>query len=307
MELSLRIIFLGTGGSTPSVHRNLPAIAVRRGEELVLFDCGEGTQRQMMFAKVGFCRKMRILISHMHGDHILGLPGLFQTMSLLGRRYPLEIFGPKGICEFVDAVTETVEYNLTFQIEKKEVGEGLVYEGKGYEALAVWADHSAQNLAYALAESKRPGRFFTEKAEKLGVPRGKLWSRLQRGGIVKLENGRVVKPNEVTGPPRPGRKIVYSGDTRPCDAVERLALNADLLIHDCTLDDELVEKALEQGHSTPSQAASIANRADVKRLILTHISPRYDDPKILLEQARKIFPNVHVAEDLMEIEVPYAD
>lgn len=303
----MRIIFLGTGGSTPSVHRNLPSIAVRRGAELVLFDCGEGTQRQMMFAKVGFCRKMKIFISHMHGDHILGMPGLFQTMSLLGRRRPLEIFGPKGICEFVDAVTETVEYNLTFPIEKKEVGEGLVYKENEYEVLAVWADHGVPNLAYALVEGARPGRFFPEKAEKLGVPRGKLWSRLQRGGTVELGNGRVVKSSEVTGPPRPGRKIVYSGDTRPCGAVERLALNADLLIHDCMLDDELVKKALEQGHSTPSRAASIARRAAVKKLILTHISPRYDDPKILLEQARKIFPNAQVAEDLMEIEVPYAE
>jgi len=302
----LRIVFLGTGGSTPSVHRNLPAIAVRRGAELILFDCGEGTQRQMMFAKVGFCRKMKIFISHMHGDHVLGLPGLFQTMSLLGRRHPLEIFGPKGICEFVDAVTETVEYNLTFSIEKKEVGEGLVYKGKEYRMSAVWADHGIPNLAYALVENERPGRFFPEKAEKLGVPQGRLWSRLQRGGTVEL-SGRVVKSDEVTGPPRPGRKIVYSGDTRPCGAVEKLALNADLLIHDCTLDDELVEKALEQGHSTPSQVASIARKVAVKKLILTHISVRYEKSKTLLEQARKTFPNVQVAEDLMEIEVPYTE
>ena len=302
----MRIVFLGTGGSTPSVHRNLPAIAVRRGAELILFDCGEGTQRQMVFAKVGFCRKMKIFISHMHGDHVLGLPGLFQTMSLLGRKHSLEIFGPKGICEFVDAVTETVEYNLTFSIEKKEIGEGLVYKGKEYWMFAVWADHGIPNLAYALVENERPGRFFPEKAKKLGVPQGRLWSRLQQGGIVEL-GGRVVKSDEVTGPPRPGRKIVYSGDTRPCDAVERLALNADLLIHDCTLDDELVEKALEQGHSTPSQVASIARKAAVKKLILTHISVRYEESKTLLEQAMKTFPNVQVAEDLMEIEVPYAE
>ena len=302
----MRIVFLGTGGSTPSVHRNLPAIAVRRGAELILFDCGEGTQRQMVFAKVGFCRKMKIFISHMHGDHVLGLPGLFQTMSLLGRKHPLEIFGPKGICEFVDAVTETVEYNLTFSIEKKEIGEGLVYKGKEYWMFAVWADHGIPNLAYALVENERPGRFFPEKAEKLGVPQGRLWSRLQRGGTVEL-SGRVVKSDEVTGPPRPGRKIVYSGDTRPCGMVERLALNADLLIHDCTLDDELVEKALEQGHSTPSQVASIARKAAVKKLILTHISVRYEESKTLLEQAKKTFPNVQVAEDLMEIEVPYAE
>ena len=302
----MRIVFLGTGGSTPSVHRNLPAIAVRRGAELILFDCGEGTQRQMVFAKVGFCRKMKIFISHMHGDHVLGLPGLFQTMSLLGRKHPLEIFGPKGICEFVDAVTETVEYNLTFSIEKKEIGEGLVYKGKEYWMFAVWADHGIPNLAYALVENERPGRFFPEKAEKLGVPQGRLWSRLQRGGTVEL-SGRVVKSDEVTGPPRPGRKIVYSGDTRPCGMVERLALNADLLIHDCMLDDELVEKALEQGHSTPSQVASIARKAAVKKLILTHISVRYEESKTLLEQAKKTFPNVQVAEDLMEIEVPYAE
>jgi len=301
----LRVIFLGTGGSTPTVHRNLPSIVVRRGGESIMFDCGEGTQRQMMFAKVGFCRKMEIFISHMHGDHILGLPGLFQTMSLLGRRRPLEIFGPEGIRKFIDAVTKTVEYNLTFPIKSEVVEEGLVYKGTGYKVFAVWADHSVPNLSYALVEDERPGKFFPARAEELGVPRGRLWSRLQRGEVVKLEDGRVVEPDEVTGPPRPGRKIVYSGDTRPCSAVEKLASNADLLIHDSTLDDELVEKALEQGHSTPSQAARIAKRAAVKELILTHISPRYDDPNVLLEQAKRIFPNVQVAEDLMEIEVLY--
>ena len=302
--MSLRVVFLGTAGSIPTPKRNLPAIAIRRGEELFLFDCGEGTQRQMIQAKVGFHRKTKIFITHLHGDHVLGLPGLFQTMSLLNRRRKLEIYGPLGIEAFVEAMKQTVQFTLTFPIEIFEIkNAGVVCEEKEYKVHAVWAAHSIQSLAYALIERPLPGKFYPKKARSIGVPEGPLWSKLQHGSTIKLSSGRLVKPEEVVGPPRPGRKIAYTGDTSPSEDTIKLAEKADLLIHDATFDDELQERAHEDGHSTPSQAAEVAKKAKAKRLVLTHISARYDDPKILLEQAKKVFPNVCVAEDFMEINI----
>ncbi|RLI21494.1 ribonuclease Z [Candidatus Bathyarchaeota archaeon] len=303
--MSLNVIFLGTSGSTPTPQRSLPAIAIKRKGEIILFDCGEGVQRQMIIAKLSFHRKMKIFITHMHGDHLLGLPGLIQTMSLFDRQRKLEIYGPEGIKEFMDVIQKTVQYTLTFPIEIHEISKaGVLCEEDEYVVSAVEADHVIPSFAFALIEKPRPGKFYPEKAKKLGVPEGPLWSKLQRGQTVTLRNGRVIEPSEVVGPPRPGRKIVYSGDTRPCVNVAKLAENADLLIHDSTLDDELAEKAYEDGHSTPSQAAEIAKEARAKRLALTHISARYKSTEKLLEQAKKIFPNVFVAEDFMKIEVP---
>ena len=307
-EVSLSVIFLGTAASIPTPQRSLPAIAVRRKGELILFDCGEGTQRQMMHAGVGFHRKTKVFITHMHGDHVLGLPGLFQTMSLLDRKRKLEIYGPPGIEAFVEAVRRTVQFNLTFPIEVSEIRDaGLACEEKEYEVHATWADHIIPGLAYALVEKPRPGRFYPEKAKALGVPEGPLWSRLQRNSVVELPSGRVVKPREVMGPPRPGRKIVYTGDTRPSKSLVKLAENADLLIHDATFDDELSEKACEDGHSTASQAAETAKKAGAKRLVLVHVSARYREPHLLLEQARKTFPHVDAAKDFMKIDLPLSD
>jgi len=303
--LSLSVIFLGTSGSTPTPQRSLPAIAIRRKGEIILFDCGEGVQRQMIMAKLSFHRKMKIFITHMHGDHVLGLPGLIQTMSLFDRQRKLEIYGPKGLKEFIDVIQKTVQYTLTFPIEIHEIAKaGTICEEDEYTVFAVEVDHVIPSFAFALIEKPRPGKFYPEKAKKLGIPEGPLWSRLQRGYSVTLPNGRTIKPSEVVGPPRPGRKIVYSGDTRPCMNLVRLAENADLLIHDATLDDELAEKAYEDGHSTPSQAAEIAKKARVDKLVLTHISARYKSAEKLLEQAKKVFPNVFVAEDFMKIEIP---
>jgi len=256
-------------------------------------------------AKLSFHRKMKIFITHMHGDHVLGLPGLIQTMSLFDRQRKLEVYGPRGLKEFIDVIQRTVQYTLTFPLEIHEIEKpGAIYEETEYTVVAEEADHVIPSFAFALVEKPRPGRFYPEKARKLGVPEGPLWSKLQKGHAVTLPNGRRVKPSEVVGPPRPGRKIVYSGDTRPCANVARLAENADLLIHDATLDDELADKAYEDGHSTPSQAAEIAKKANVERLVLTHISARYKSTEKLLEQAKKIFSNVLVAEDFMKIEVP---
>lgn len=302
--MSLRITFLGTAASIPTPTRALSAVALKREGELFLFDCGEGAQRQMITAKIGFNRKTRIFITHMHGDHILGLPGLLQTMSLLGRDKPLQIYGPQGIAEFIDAIKRTVRFSLKFPVEVYEIEDGLVCQEREYEIHSAWAEHSVPSLAYALIEKPRPGRFNPERAISLGVPRGPLWSRLQRGEDVKLPDGRIVKPRDVLGPPRMGRKIVYVGDTKPSRVIADFAFGANVLIHEATFADDLAERAEEDLHSTPSGAALVAKKAEVKLLILTHISARYGDTKVLLEEAKKIFPNVLVAEDFMKIDVP---
>jgi ribonuclease Z len=303
--MSLRIIFLGTAGSVPTQKRSLPAVIIQRKGEQIMFDCGEGVQRQMIRAKVGFHKKMKVFISHMHGDHVLGLPGLLQTMALLDREKKLDVYGPSGIKRFLEDVRETVQFVLTFPVEIHEIYEaGVVCEEQEYTVQAAWANHVIPNLAYAFVEKPRPGKFYPEKAKALGVPEGPLWSRLQHGRKVKLPDGRVVKPEDVTGVPRTGRKIIYTGDTRPFKDFVKFAANADLLIHDATLDEALAERAEEDGHSTPSQAARNAKKAKVKRLILTHISARYKDTSTLLKHARKIFRNTQVAEDFMQIEMP---
>lgn len=306
--MSLQVIFLGTAGSVPTPTRSLPAIAIQRKGELILFDCGEGVQRQMVKARLGFNRRMKVFITHMHGDHIFGLPGMIQTMSLLGRTRKLQVYGPSGLKEFIGAVAKAVQFNLTFPLQTAEVeGEGLVCQTKEYEIYAAWADHVAPAFAYSLVEKLRPGKFYPEKAKALGVPEGELWSGLQHGSAAKLPNGRVVEPEEVVGPPRPGRKIAYTGDSRASSSLVKLAEDADLLIHDCTFDDELAERAEEDGHSTPSKAAQTARQAKVKRLILTHISARYKTPDLLLKQARERFADVDVAEDFTRISLPLLD
>ncbi|MEM2105114.1 MAG: ribonuclease Z [Candidatus Bathyarchaeia archaeon] len=303
--MSLNIIFLGTAGSIPTPKRSLPAILIQRKGEQIMFDCGEGVQRQMVKAKISFHKKMKIFITHMHGDHVLGLPGLLQTMALLDREKKLEIYGPLGIKHFLEAIRETVQFVLTFPIEIHEIHyEGTVCEEGEYVVQAVWANHAIPSLAYALTEKPRPGKFYPEKAKALGIPEGPLWSKLQHGQSVRLPDGRTIKPEDVAGPPRPGRKIVYTGDTRPFKGFAKFAANADIIIHDATLDDELSERAKEDGHSTPEQAAKNAKKARAKQLILTHISARYEDASVLLQQAQKIFKNTLVAEDFMKIEVP---
>jgi ribonuclease Z len=303
--MSLRIIFLGTAGSVPTQKRSLPAIIIQRKGEQIMFDCGEGVQRQMIRAKTGFHKKMKIFISHMHGDHVLGLPGLLQTMALLDREKKLDVYGPPGIKRFLEDVRETVQFVLTFPVEIHEIYEaGVVCEEQEYIVQAAWANHVIPNLVYAFVEKPRPGKFFPEKAKTLGISEGPLWSKLQHGREVKLLSGRVVKPGDVTGAPRTGRKIVYTGDTRPFKGFVKFAANADLLIHDATLDEALAERAEEDGHSTPGQAARNAKKARVKRLILTHISARYEDTSTLLKHAQKIFKNTQVAEDFMQIEMP---
>jgi ribonuclease Z len=306
--MSLQVIFLGTAGSIPTAKRNLPAILIWRKGEQLIFDCGEGVQRQMTMAKGGFHKKTKIFVTHMHGDHILGLPGLLHTMSLLGRERRVDLFGPSGIGNFLECIRDTVQFVLTFPVEIHEIDKaGVICDEKEYIVRAISSNHVVAGLAYAFIEKPRPGKFHPEKAEALGIEKGPSWSRLQKGENVKLPDGRIVKSKDVMGLSRPGRKIVYTGDTRPFNDLVILAADADLLIHDCTLDDELSERADEDGHSTPSQAAEIAKRANAKQLILTHISARYYDANTLLEQAQKTFKKTMVAEDFMRTEVPLPD
>jgi ribonuclease Z len=306
--MSMHVIFLGTAGSVPTLERSLPVVLIKRQNEQLMFDCGEGVQRQMVKAKVGFHRKMKIFVSHMHGDHVLGLPGLLQTMALMDRQKKLEIYGPEGIKQFLECVRETLQFGLTFPVEIYEVYDaGVICEEKDYTVEAAKSNHVVLGLAYAFVEKPRPGKFYPEKARALGVPEGELWSKLQHGDKIKLPNGRVVSPEEVMGLPRKGRKIVYTGDTRPFKGFVKLAAGADLVIHDATFDDMLSEKAEVDGHSTPGQAAQQAKKAKAKKLVLTHISARYADAGLLLEQARKVFRNTLVAEDFMELELPLLD
>jgi ribonuclease Z len=306
--MPLEVLFLGTAASVPTVDRALPSVAVKRKDEILMFDCGEGIQRQMTRARVGFHKKMKIFVSHMHGDHILGLPGLLQTMSLFDRNRKLEVYGPVGVEAFIEAIQRTVQFVLTFPVEIHEIeDEGLVCDEKEYQVKAARTDHLIPSLAYALVEKPRPGRFNPEKAMAFGIPEGPLWSKLQHGKAVKTSTGKIIQPEYVVGAPRPGRKLAYSGDTRPTESLVKLAQNADLLIHEATLSDELLERAQEEGHSTPSQAAEIARKARVKQLILTHISSRYRATQQLLEQAQEIFPSVVVATDFMKIDVPLLD
>ena len=304
-NMSLQVIFLGTAASIPTVERALPSVVVKRKNELFMFDCGEGVQRQMIKARMGFHKKMKVFVTHMHGDHVLGLPGLLQSMSLLDRTQKLEVYGPVGVKAFIEAIQQTVQFVLTFTVEIHEIeDEGVICEENEYYIQSALTDHVIPSLAYALIEKPRPGKFNPIRAEALGVPEGSLWSKLQHGEGVKTSTGKVVNPEQVVGAPRPGIKIVYSGDTRPTKRLVKLAENADLLIHEATLEDDLLERAQEDGHSTASQAAETAKKAKVKRLMMTHLSSRYKSAERLLEQAKKIFPNADVAEDFMKIEIP---
>ena len=290
----MKITFLGTSGGIPSVSRSLPSIAVNFSGELILFDCGEGTQRQMMKAGTGFKREMVILLTHLHGDHILGLPGLIYTLSMLDRKHPLKIIGPPGTRKFVESILEIRFGRINYDLLVKEVWEGKVYESRDYVIEAVEADHSVPALAYRLREKDRPGKMKVEFLEEIGVPKGPLWGKLQKGEEIVFE-GRVIRPEEAVGPPRPGRRIVYTGDTRPSRRVAEFARNADVLIHDATFGSEFEEEAGEEGHSTARQAAEIALKAGVKRLYLFHISPRYEgNEEKLLEEAREIFPESYL-------------
>ncbi len=299
----MKVVFLGTSGSMPTPERGSSSVALCLGRGVILFDCGEGTQRQMVAARIGFSRVKQILVTHLHGDHVLGVPGLLQSMTLQRREEPLDIYGPKGTHALLQCVSDSLG-GPGFPVTVHEIAEaGVVFEVKGYTVEACRADHRLEAWSYAVTERARPGKFHPEKAERLGVPKGVAWKRLQDGGDIEI-GGSIVKSSDVVDSPRPGRRVVYTGDTRPSDEVARLAAGADLLIHESTFAEDLAERAAEDGHSTAAQAAGVASKAGAKRLILTHISGRYSDASSLLEEARRVFPKSDVADDLLEVDVP---
>ena len=304
MSLSLRL--LGTSASRPTVERNVSSVAVVREGETLLFDCGEGTQRQMMRYGIAFSLE-DIFFTHFHADHLIGLIGLTRTMALQGRTEPLRLWGPKGASRILRAAERFGADRLTFDVPITELEPGAPIERKGYAIVPYAADHGgASALGYALIEEERRGRFDPDMARSLGIPEGPLWGRIHRGESVTLDDGRVIEASVLVGDPRRGRRLVITGDTRPSDRTVEAARDADILVHEATFGDEDAARALETGHSTAREAATVAERAGVRRLVLTHFSARYSrDPSDLEREAKEVFPHVTIARDGMEIDVPY--
>ena len=304
MSLSLRL--LGTSASRPTVERNVASLAVVREGETLLFDCGEGTQRQMMRYGVSFSLE-DIFFTHFHADHVIGVIGLMRTMSLQGRSEPLRLWGPRGAVRTLKRAEEFGMDRLSFGVEIVEVEPGQRVARKDYAIEAYAVDHrGAKAVGYAIIEDDRKGRFNPDHARELGIPEGPLWGEIHRGRSVTLPDGRVIEPSELVGAPRPGRRIVLTGDTRPCAATIDIARGADVLVHEATFGDEEAARAVETGHSTAREAAIVARDAGVGTLLLTHFSARYSrDAAELGKEARQCFERTLVGKDGLELEVPY--
>jgi len=303
----LSITCRGTGAATPTIDRNVAGLAVQRKGETLLFDCGEGNQRQMMRYGVGFSFR-EIFFSHYHADHLLGITGLLRTLGLQDRTVPVTLYGPKGAQRILGAaVTLGIERNK-FPVEIVEVKPGDRLARDDYDIVVFETEHRADTVGYALAEHIRLGRFNPDRARELGIPEGPFWGRLHKGQTVTLADGRTVGPADLVGPPRAGRTLVYSGDTRPHPSVVEASRGADLLVHEATFGGDELERARETGHSTAAEAAQVALEAGVRRLVLTHISSRYNrEAAELLAEARAVFPETVIARDGMTVEVPYVD
>lgn len=299
------MIFLGTSSAAPTVERGLSSIAIMREGELLLFDAGEGMQRNFIKAGLGMNREMKVFVTHMHADHCVGLLGLLQTMALQGRERPLDIYGQPRLKEFLLENMRIINFGLTFDVSIHTIEkEGVVVEEDGYVVRCCEAKHSIPALSFRLDERDRPGPFNVELAKKLGIPEGELYSRLQRGQDIE-HGGKVVKSSEVVGPPRPGRKIGISGDTRPTDKLAKFFAGCDVLVFESTYAHDKLQKALETSHSTATEAATIAKQAAVKKLFLTHFSARYDETTALVAEASAIHGNVEAADDLKVVDIPY--
>jgi len=300
----LRITFLGTSSSRPTVRRNVSALAVQREGTLFLFDCGEGTQRQMMRFGVGF-GVSEIFITHLHADHYLGLPGLLRTMSLQGREEELVVWGGAGSEAALRDAIDIGGDRLQFPVVVRGLPSAEAVRYAGYAIHAFPVEHTAASIGLALVEDVRLGRFDVEAALRLGVPEGPMFGRLHRGEDVRLDDGTVVRAADVVGSARPGRTLVYSGDTRPCETTIAAARGCDLLIHEATFTEEEAARSRDTRHSTAREAAEVAREAGVRKLLLTHFSARYSEqPHRILREAETVFPAV-AAEDGMTIEVPF--
>ncbi|MDD1774615.1 MAG: ribonuclease Z [Methanobacterium sp.] len=297
----MELTFLGTSSALPTKTRNHPAIALKWDGEIILMDCGEGTQRQISQAGLSPMKIKNIFISHLHGDHFLGLPGLIQSMAFRGRTEPLHVFGPWRMAQIMDYIKNLGYYSLNFPIYTHEVNDGLILDKEDYQVHCIMADHSIPNLAYRIAEKRRP-KFLKDKALELGIHPGPDFGKLQAGQSVKIKD-EVIEPEQVLGDERKGRIIVYSGDTRPFNGMVKFAAGCDVLIHESTFDESHRSRAVLTGHSTASDAARIAREAQTKNLILTHISTRFQNTEQLEKESLEIFSNSSLASDFMTYEV----
>lgn len=301
--MDLDVLFLGTAGSAPTARRGLPATLIRRGGDRLLFDCGEGTQRQLL-RSVGLLELEEVFISHFHADHVLGLPGLLKTYTLHGRREPLTLHGPPGLRALVDALKPLMG-RTSFPMRVDELEPNQSVERDGYRVAAFRVEHGVTAYGYALIEDERPGRFDEERARALGVEPGPDYGRLQAGEPVQGARGEV-RPEQVLGEPRRGRRVVITGDTAPCELTRLVATGADLLVHEATFSIEEADRARETGHSTARGAAELAAEAGVGLLALTHVSQRYAGGEIR-DEARAAFERTIVPRDFDRVEIPFPE
>ena len=303
----LSVTFLGTSAATPTIDRNVAGLAVQREGETLLFDCGEGNQRQMMRFGVGFSFR-EIFFTHYHADHLLGVTGLLRTMGLQDRSAPVILYGPKGAQRVLGAAISLGIERNKFPIDIVEIKPGDRLARDDYEIVVFETEHRADTVGYALVEHTRLGRFNPDRARELGIPEGPFWGQLHKGKTITLPDGRIIGPAELVGSPRAGRRVVYTGDTRPHLSVIEASRGADLLVHEATFGGDEMERAQETGHSTAAEAARVALEAGARRLVLTHISSRYSrDAAELLAEARSVFPETVIARDGLTVDVPYTD
>ena len=300
----MRVTFLGTAAARPTVGRNVTSLLVQREGDVMMFDCGEGTQRQMMRYGTGFGFS-DIFFTHLHADHFLGVIGLLRTLGLQAREEPMDLWAPRGTEQILKQAVELGVERVPFEVRINGVEPGEKVPRAGYDVVPFKVSHGGKAYGWAIVEHERLGRFNADRARELGIPEGPLWGKLHHGQSIEVD-GRAITPADVVGGPRPGRKLVISGDTRPCQATREMAANADLLIHEATFAEDEAERAAHTGHSTAREAAEVAASAGVLRLVLTHFSPRYaDDPRWLEKEARAVFPETTAAFDGLTVEVPF--
>ena len=298
----MKLVFLGTSAAQPTAERGMTCICLVLDREILMFDAGEGAQIAFQKSKLGWNKKIRIFVTHLHGDHCVGILGLLQTMSLQNRTESVDIYGPTGIEEFIAANLKILNFGLTFPVRIIRIKEGLVFEDPTYSIHVCEAEHSIPAYSYLFTEKDKPGKFYPQKAKELGIPEGKLWHELQNDIEVRMGE-KTIKPSDVMGEKRKGRKIGISGDTRPTQKLEEFFKDCDYMTFDSTYSDTLRDKAKENYHSTAKEAAEIAKRARVSNLILTHFSARYEDVEELVSEAKTIHDSVIAAKDLLEVNI----
>lgn len=303
--VDMQLVFLGTSSGAPTVRRGLSSVVLVRAGELLLFDTGEGMQRNFIRAGLGMNRKMKIFITHMHADHCIGLLGLLQTMDLQGREKCVDIYGEPRVEEFLRENMRIINFRLTFDLTVRKIEkDGVIVRERDYQVSCCEALHSVPSLAYSVEEFDRPGIFNVMEAKRLGIPEGSLYNKLQHGEDITYQ-GKLIRASHIVGPARRGRKIGISGDTRPTDKLARFFRECDVLVFESTYSHDKLEKAIENGHSTAAEAAMIAKESKVNKLILTHFSARYDDTSQLVNEAQLIHDNVEAAEDLKVFKISY--